>query len=235
MTLTADVTIALLGPYAAGTGLVAGQPTPRAVATYEALPAHYRRTDDGTLKALVVAMLELTGCLEALVDALNYVPPDEGGPPVGTVPGGRSILTDPDRPLWPVWLAQAVGVNLAGAGITNPFDGSAAEAIRAGVNGWRAGSTEALTAAAARTLTGARTVVIRQNPYGDPFVITVSTAAEETPDPDATEAAVRAVLPAGHDLELNNAVGNWNGIETLAPTWDDIDALTSDELEELYA
>lgn len=232
MTATAGFVRVLLGDYAAH--IDPDQPMPRAVAVYDALPAHHRRTDEGALRALTIAMLERTGGLEVLVDAVNYVPPDEGGPPAGIIPGGASILTDPDRSPWPAWLAQAVGGNLPAAGITNPFDAAAPDAIRSAINGWRAGSTEALEAAARRTLTGTRTVRVRPNAGADPFVIVVSTAAVETPDEAALEAAVRAVIPAGHDLELDNAVGNWDGIEALAPTWDDVDALTSDELDELY-
>jgi hypothetical protein len=236
MSAPPDITgtvLALLGPYAPD-DLTPGSPTPRAIAAYESLPAAHRAADDGTLLALVVAIADLTGGIELMVDALNYIAPDEGGPGPDVVPGGRSILTDLDRPLWVPWLAQAVGVDLAAAGITDVYGDDARDAVRAAVNGWRAGSRDAIASAARRTLTGARTVRVRSGVGVDPFVITVSTAAAETPDTAALRAAVEAVLPAGHALDLNNAVGSWAGIEELAPTWDDIEALTNDELDELY-
>lgn len=228
---TTALILLLLGPYAGD--VEPGGPSPRAQAIYDELPGMYRAADDGTLLALTVAMFDIVGGIELLIRALNYVPIDEGGPGPDVVPGGRSILTDLDRPLWAPWLAQAVGVDLPAAGITG-FDG-AAEAIAAGINGWRAGSTEALATAARRTLTGARTVRVRAHADAGPWVITIGTAAGETPDEDALRAAVEAVLPAGHGVTFDNAVGTWDGIEALAPTNDDVDALTSDELEELYA
>lgn len=211
-----------------------GHDLPAVARAWAQLPEVYRRADDGTLHALLAAMLETAAALELLVDAIDYRAPDEGGTDTG------SILTDPERTLWPEWLAQAVGVNLRRAGITDlapfgPARQDITEAILGSINGRRAGSEGALAAAARRTLTGSRTVRVRALAGADPHIITVSTAADETPDPDALRAAVEAVLPAGHKLDLDNNVGNWRGIEAaqdgvtpledVAPTWADIQQL----------
>lgn len=226
-----DAFLAILGDY-----IDPAQVDRRIADTWDSLPGLYRRSDDGTLRALVDAIITLPAVLELFVDAINYVPPDEGGTDTG------SLLTDPDRTLWPAWLAQAVGVDLAAAGVLNPAalvaltgrGDAVGDLIRTPVNGWRAGSAGALEAAGRRTLTGARTIRVRALHDEDPFVITVSTAAAETPDPDALRAALEAVLPAGHKLALDNNVGNWRGVEAPgswgalhdeAPTWADVEQL----------
>ena len=200
---------------------------------YAALPAAYRRTDpDRVLARFLEATTVAAGAMELLADAIDYVPPDEGGPAVDT-----SLLVDPANTAWPEWLAWLVGVDLAAAGIRPGFTGDpeARELIAAGVNGHKAGSNAAIAAAARRTLDGTRTVIVRPGVDEDPHVITVSTAAAETPDPDALAAAVLAVLPAGHGLALDNNVGNWQGVEDLG-AWDDIEtgAATWADLEALF-
>lgn len=233
MTDIAAILIIGLGPYAGD--LEPGQPFPLTRRGYDALPELYRRADDGTLEDLVVAMLNPVGMIEVLVDAIDYRRADEGG--TDDLNGLTSFLTDPAWTLWPEWLAQAVGVNLRAAGITRiqPRDPDIAEAIATPVNGWRAGSAAALEVAARRHLTGNRTVRVRALMDPDPFVITVSTAAAETPDAALLRAAIEAVLPAGHVLELDNNVGNWAGIEALG-SWAAVAAAGPwADLEQLYA
>ncbi len=201
---------------------------------YQALPAAYRRTDpDRVLARFIESTTVAAGALELLLDAFDYVPPDEGGPAVDT-----SLLVDPAETAWPEWLAWLVGVDLIAAGIRPDFTGDtpARLLIAEGVNGHKAGSNAAIAAAARRTLDGTRTVIVRPGVDEDPHVITVSTAAAETPDPDALAAAVLAVLPAGHGLALDNNVGNWQGVEDLG-TWGDLeaDAPTWGDLEGLFA
>ncbi len=200
---------------------------------YQALPAAYRRTDpDRVLARFIESTTVVAGALELLLDAIDYVPPDEGGPAVDT-----SLLVDPAETPWPEWLAWLVGVDLEAAGILPGFEDYATtrELIAAGVNGYKAGRNAAIAAAARRTLDGTRGVIVRPGVDEDPHVITVSTAAAETPDPDALAAAVLAVLPAGHGLALDNNLGNWQGVED-AGTWDDLEAAapTWADLEGLF-
>lgn len=231
MTIDAAALLAALGDYA--------EPGDRPASTRawsDLVPPGYRRGDTGALEALVGSLFAGLDLLELYVDAVNYVAADEGGPALGTIPGGASILTDPARTPWPEWLAQAVGVDLVRAGILDPTTDLARESIATPVNGWLAGSAEAFTVTAQRSLTGTRTVNVRAGLDPDPWIITVSTVAAETPDAAQLEADLRAILPAGHDLALDNAVGSWTGIETSAATWTAIEALTTfDALEALYA
>lgn len=216
-----------------GIGDVPEQRAPLTLRLYEGLPPMYRRADvDGTLFTYLSAIGDLAGALELLGDAVAYVPPDTpGAPAVDT-----SLLVDPAETGWTTWLAWMVGVDLAEAGIPagQELTAEARALIAGGVNGYKAGSNEAIATAARQALTGTRTVMVRPGVDADPHVITVSTVAAETPDTDALTAAIVPVLPAGHGLALDNNVGNWQGVEaenpwddleTAAPTWDDIEAL----------
>lgn len=201
---------------------------------YEALPSAMRRADTaGVLRRYLDALGPVLGGLELLLDAVDYLPPDEGGPD-----GDTSLLVDPSETAWPSWLAWLLGVDLARAGIAPGDEGQpdARELIGAAVNGYRAGSAGALEAAARRFLTGTRTVIVRPGVDPDPHVITLSVVAAEVTNDDALEAAVVRVLPAGHGLSINNDVGNWAGIEAAGP-WGDLEdtAPTWGDLEDLFA
>lgn len=193
---------------------------------YGRLPEVYRTLDaehGDALLGYIAAIGDLAGVIEYLADGVDYVAPDEGGPA-----GDTSILVDPVNTPAPAWLAQAVGVNLARAapGVT-AYHADARAAIVDARNGWRAGSAASIEAAARRALTGAATVTVRAGLDVDPFVITISTRASETPDPTLLEQYVEAVRPAGHAYAFDNDVGSWAGIEATAPTWADVDAVAN--------
>lgn len=115
----------------------------------------------------------------------------------------QEIVVDGDQPGWTVpvtladakelgWLGQFVGVRLAPA-LT---DAEARVAIDA-VAGFSRGTPSAIVNAAARTLTGNKSVKFYERAGGNAYDLTVITYSSQTPDPTATEAAIRALKPAG--------------------------------------
>lgn len=93
------------------------------------------------------------------------------------------------------WLAQWVGVRL---------DEADSEAVRRDrirtPDGFARGTRASIAAAARRTLTGTRRVVIRER-TPDAYNLYIRTAANETPNPAATEAAIVGQKPAGIVLD----------------------------------
>jgi hypothetical protein len=109
---------------------------------------------------------------------------------------GWSPLLDLDRcpPEALPWLGQFVGVRV----IQNTTPDEQRQRIRS-TDGFRRGGVEAIRAAAAATLTGAQTVVILERDT-DPYNLSVTTYADETPDPVTTYTALLAAKPAGLTL-----------------------------------
>jgi hypothetical protein len=111
---------------------------------------------------------------------------------------GWSLLLSLDR--CPVealpWLAQIVGVKLP-----QNLNESEQRNYIAQVSNWRRGTLGAIAGAANPTLTGDRTVIIRERYDGSgidaPYYMEVVTYSAETPNPAATEAAIRSQKPAG--------------------------------------
>lgn len=93
-------------------------------------------------------------------------------------------------------------------------------------SGFKRGITAAIEAAAARTLTGTKTVTIIERDE-DPYNLTVITEPSETPDDDATYAAILAQKPAG--LILNHYVVDDTIIDELEGIISDLGG-TIDEL-----
>lgn len=84
--------------------------------------------------------------------------------------------------------------------------------------GRRRGTRAAIEAAAKKTLTGGQQVFIYEKWGGDAYTLRVVTYTAETPDPAATEAAIRRQKPAG--IVLIYEVVTAGTIDALAGTVD---------------
>lgn len=153
-----------------------------------------------------------------------------------------SALADPDQAdaAWLPWLAQLVGA---------PLDPAATEAerrdtIKYATSGWRAGTRSAIADAAKTALTGTKYAKVMPHTIptpgggitdGDVWDVTVVTRTSETPDPDAVLDAImrKGVKPAGVVLHVANYGSTWDLIEAHYPTWDDLEAATWDEIEQI--
>lgn len=122
------------------------------------------------------------------------------------------------------FLAKFVGVRL----VEGEDEDSARDRVRTPA-GFLRGTPAALVAAAQRTLTGTKTVVLLERDEGDAYALIVITRTGETPDADATNRDLRAAKPVG--LLLTHVVAPaqlWNEAEL---AWDDADpALTWDNV-----
>lgn len=91
--------------------------------------------------------------------------------------------------------------------------------------GMRRGGWAAALAAARRHLTGTRTVLFRERFGGDEWALGVVTRVAETPDPDAVEAAVLEVLPAGVELHYTvRDTKDWEHVRTTYFAWAIVDS-----------
>lgn len=141
---------------------------------------------------------------------------------------GWSLLLDvnraPDEAL--AWLAQLAGVRL--------FPGATPDENRARIistDGFRRGTREAMIGAAQATLTGRKFVLFRERDH-DPadtpdyaYYLTVSTYANETPDPAATLAALLAQKPGGIVMTYRTQTGQtWQQVKDDFATWADVKA-----------
>lgn len=106
---------------------------------------------------------------------------------------GWRVALDPDLvPAWALgWAAQFHGITLR-PGLT---DAEQREWVRTGW-GVNRGTVASIRASVQTTLTGTRAVQIYER-EGGAYRLLVTTRTSETPDPAATEAALRAALPAG--------------------------------------
>lgn len=125
------------------------------------------------------------------------------------------------------WLAQFAGVTL------EPELTEAEQRAKiASPEGFQRGTPAAMREAGKRTLTGTKTVLIEER-YTTAYALWVRTLATETPDPVATEAAIRSQKPIGlvltyesvtgqgwNDLKLRHA--NWDAVEVAYENWDDV-------------
>lgn len=143
------------------------------------------------------------------------------------LPGYGNIFSVDDCPAEALpYLAQFVGETLP----STLTEAEARERIRGQPNRKR-GTPAGITAAAALTLTGTKTVFFIERsssacPSEPAYGLTVGTLASETPDADATEAAIRSNIPGGIILEFitsddpvwSEAVPTWTSIGA-AVTW----------------
>lgn len=107
---------------------------------------------------------------------------------------GWAALMDPDAaPAFTLdWLAQFAGVSL-----NRTLDEAQKRvAIRATEGVVKRGTPAAMQRAARPFLTGAQSVFLAERD-GDAYQLTVITRTDETPDPDAVEAALLSQKPAG--------------------------------------
>lgn len=180
---------------------------------YAGLPEVYRSADavqlgDGyPLLRYLAAMLDPLDSVRALFEAIDYVPPRDGGPPDAT-----SVLVDPAvaDESWLGWLAQLLGVSIAGMGV------DAARAALGDLNtAWAHGSRQAIAAAAAAVVSGSHTVVVTY-PYDParPWVIGLGVHAAEVNPTTTTWAQLMALAtPAG------GTGPTWELAMAAGPTW----------------
>ena len=155
-------------------------------AAWDYLPQYIPDADDGTVRALLDSLAApVVGLVDVLTDADTTADP---------------YSTPFDRV---AWLAAMAGIDISTV---------ASDARKRAVIGdaaWRyRGTVQAIRTRVAETLTGAKNVEIVTNYGGDPDAISVTTFASQTPDPTATEAAIRAELPAWMEATIvTNAAG----------------------------
>jgi hypothetical protein len=193
---------------------------------YAQLPEVYRR-EDAARDWPLLRMFSLVGdragaALIDLVDSIDYVAADEGGPA-----GATSALADPHlaRPEWLPWLAQVPGVAIDASMSVD----EQRNAIATPASGWLAGTRPGIAAAARMALTGNRYVNVIPHFGGNHLVIGVATAPEETPSPEAVLAAIERAeaAPAGKKIEHTFYAPPWDLIEAEVDTWDGVEALGS--------
>jgi hypothetical protein len=92
-----------------------------------------------------------------------------------------------------LWLAQLAGVAVP-VGMT---DETALRSTIEAANGRRRGTPAYMAEQGQATLTGTKTLRMFERYTGDAYLLHVVTRTDETPDPAATEAALRSVKPAG--------------------------------------
>ena len=137
------------------------------------LPGYIKASDDGTLRALVDALaLPVASQVSTVTDPAYSA--DEYTIPFDRLP----------------WLAAMAGVDVS----TVPDNRK--RAVVADPDYRYRGSATAIRKRVGETLTGAKSVEIVCPLSGDPDAISVTTFASQTPDPAATEAAIRAEIPA---------------------------------------
>lgn len=127
------------------------------------------------------------------------------------------------------WLAQFVGAEVTPA----MPEADARSAIRT-PDGFAVGTVAAIKAAAERTLTGTKRVIIGQRTPG-PGDLYVRTIASETPNPAATEAAIRSQKPWHLVLDYAASTGlTYIDLAAEYDSYDELEAadLTYDELAE---
>lgn len=116
------------------------------------------------------------------------------------------------------WLAQFVGVV-----IPESLDPAAQRLRVRETDGFKRGTPDAIRGAARQTLTGTQTVYLEERVGGDAYHLTVATISSETPDPVATEAAIRAQKPAGLVLTYSTvAGGDWQTLRDTHTDWSDV-------------
>ena len=155
-------------------------------AAWDYLPQYIPDADDGTVRALLDSLAApVVGLVDVLTDADTTADP---------------YSTPFDRV---AWLAAMAGIDISTV---------ASDARKRAVIGdaaWRyRGTVQAIRTRVAETLTGAKNIEIVTNYGGDPDAISVTTFASQTPDEAATEAAIRAEIPAWMEATIvTNAAG----------------------------
>lgn len=102
-----------------------------------------------------------------------------------------------------LWLAQLAGVNVP---IGTESDEATLREVIEAAEGRRRGTPAYMAEVAQRSLTGTKTVKMFER-FGSAYLLHMVTRTDETPDPAVTEAAVRAVKPAGIVLSFLVSAG----------------------------
>lgn len=170
-------------------------PSTLTTGTWQALPDYIRAADDtltdphtdpGFLRRWLGALTAQADTVLACVDALDPI----------TSTSGTSCAQDPTTAP-----AELLPVLALVAGLWPDYAGLPADLLRevlARPPAWRRrGSTKALTASIAATLTGTQTVQIDTAVGGDIWHMRVEVVEGEMPDRDATTAAILREKPAG--------------------------------------
>lgn len=171
---------------------------------YARLPAFYR-TADATLDWPLLRYLSLLGDqlgeITDLADRIDYVAEDDGG-----APGETSDLADPDSAdvAWLTWIAQFVGVTLDPE---EPIADQRAHLAAADAEIWARGSRAHLRGVVEQLLTGGQYVRITTHHGGSPWVVSIETLPDETPD--ATWADIEQDTPTWAHIE---AADTWHGV-----------------------
>lgn len=143
-----------------------------------------------------------------------------------------SDLVDPwaADPAWLPWLARLVGVNLV-ASLTVPEQ---RDAVAYATSGFRAGTKEAIAAAARSALTGTKHVEVYDHSIsapgnGGPWDILLVTRGTETPNVNTVLRAVttKNAKPAGVVLHHRAYDTAWDTVEANYPTWQAVEAAGS--------
>lgn len=161
------------------------------------LPDYMRAADEAhdfaALQLLAAAGDQLTGATRVL-DAS-----DAATSPAGVVELGSPTYAPRD---WLELLAALTGLSTLG------YDKSQIrEVVASATNALRRGSVDSMIRSAKLTLTGAKSVVVETRYEGNVWQQRVITFDAETPDPEATEAAVRREKPAGVALTYETLDG----------------------------
>lgn len=162
-------------PFIVPTPSSTGTSTPTVLSDliWDYLPGYMKSSDDGTLRALVDAIALPVADRVWLLSDPAYSS-DEYTAPFDRLP----------------WLAAMAGVDVS------TIPDSRKRAVLADPDYRYRGSLTAIRKRVGETLTGARSVEITCPLSGDPDAISVTTFASQTPDAAATEAAIRAEIPA---------------------------------------
>lgn len=142
---------------------------------------------------------------------------------------GWSRAFDLDETDQPGWLGQLAGVTPSGGSV---------EQQRAAVRsrGYARGTVTAIKAAAAATLTGTKRVTVTERADGQAYRLEITTYASETPDKTVTEAAIRAVKPAGLILTYDAPLGQtYRDVQARSQTYQQIkdSGLTYDQFRKV--
>lgn len=191
---------------------------------FSRLPDYVQAADDANdyaTRRFLASLLDPQRATAELVDAAD---PD-------TSVTGTSELANPaaaQRP-WLPWLGWLVGLDVVGISETAQRQ-AIAEASRL----QRRGSRGSIIRAVQRTLTGSKSCRVYANLDGlSPYLITVITLTDQTPDAVATLEAAFSEKPAGIDLELFTVTGStyvelaaeFTDYDELAATFADYDDL----------
>lgn len=134
---------------------------------------------------------ELLKTVDALMHPAAIV--DEFTADDGDIPGWAKLF---DPALVPIDL---IGYSGQYVGVTIPegTPEASARALLTDVAGWKRGRPDSIIAAAKMHLVGDKEVVLVERYNGSAYQLYVGTYYAETPDPVATEADIRASIPAG--------------------------------------